>query len=64
MRNDIGLGELSDTVHPYPTFAYAARRAADQYYVRKQKRWMSRLVQRWHRYRGKIPNYVGTDEVI
>ena len=64
MRNGIGLRELSDTIHPYPTLSLGARRAADQYYVRTHKRWMSRLVQKWHRYRGEIPDYVGTEEVI
>jgi pyruvate/2-oxoglutarate dehydrogenase complex dihydrolipoamide dehydrogenase (E3) component len=31
MQHDIGLGELADVIHPYPTFAEAIRRVGDQY---------------------------------
>jgi pyruvate/2-oxoglutarate dehydrogenase complex dihydrolipoamide dehydrogenase (E3) component len=64
MKNDVELGQLSDTIHPYPTLALGARRAADQYYLRSHKRWMSQWVKRFWRYQGKIPEYVGSGEVV
>ncbi len=64
MKNGLRLSKISDTVHPYPTLLLGARRAADQYYVRLQEKWMSRLVRFIFRYKGKIPEYVGSRTVL
>ncbi len=64
MKNGLKLSKISDTIHAYPTLLLGARRAADQYYVRLQKRWMANLVRRLFGYRGEIPSYVGTREVL
>ncbi len=31
MKHGIGLGKIAATIHVYPTFAEAARKAGDQY---------------------------------
>ncbi|MFQ5864229.1 MAG: dihydrolipoyl dehydrogenase family protein [bacterium] len=64
MKNGIKLSKISDTIHPYPTLLLGARRAADQYYVRLQKKWMSRLIRFIFRYKGEIPSFVGSNEVL
>ncbi|MFQ5707275.1 MAG: dihydrolipoyl dehydrogenase family protein [bacterium] len=64
MKNGLKLTKISDTVHPYPTMLLGARRAADQYYVRLQKRWMSRLIRLIFRYQGEIPSYVGSGSIL
>ncbi len=64
MKQGIGLPALAGTIHPYPTLLLGVRRAADQDLLRRQKRWMVRLVRALYRYRGRIPDYVGRDEVL
>ncbi len=64
MKNGLKISKISDTVHAYPTMLLGARRAADQYYVRLQKRWMANLIKKIFRYQGEIPAYVGTREVL
>jgi pyruvate/2-oxoglutarate dehydrogenase complex dihydrolipoamide dehydrogenase (E3) component len=64
MKNGIKLSQISDTIHAYPTMLLGARRAADQYYVRLQKKWMSRLIRFIFRYKGEIPAFVGSNEVL
>ncbi|MCH7639627.1 MAG: FAD-dependent oxidoreductase [Bacteroidetes bacterium] len=55
MRNGVSLKALADTIHPYPSYGLAARRAADQWYARLQSPWAIRLLQRVFRYRGQVP---------
>lgn len=64
MKNKIKLSQISDTIHPYPTMLLGARRAADQYYIHLQKKWMSRLIRFVFRYQGEIPSFVGSNEVL
>ncbi len=64
MKNGLKLAKISDTIHAYPTLLLGARRAADQYYVRLQKRWMANLVRRVFGYQGEVPGYVGSGEVL
>ncbi len=56
MRNRVTLRSMADTIHPYPTYALGNRRAADQWYVRKQSRTFVRLLQMIFGYRGQLPN--------
>ncbi len=64
MKNGLKLTKIADTIHAYPTMLLGARRAADQYYVRLQKRWMAGLIKKVFRYNGEIPDYVGTKAVL
>ncbi len=64
MKNGIKLSKISDTIHAYPTMLLGARRAADQFYVRMQKRWMAELIRKFFGYGGVIPDYVGTKTVL
>ncbi|MEZ4702299.1 MAG: FAD-dependent oxidoreductase [Rhodothermales bacterium] len=57
MRNGISLRQLADTIHPYPTYALGARRAADQWYVRKQSAGFVKLLQFLFRYKGQVNAY-------
>ena len=55
IRNRIRLPDLSQTVHPYPTYGQAIQRVSDQWYVRRASPATIRLLQRLFRYRGTIP---------
>lgn len=55
LRNKLTLRKIADTIHPYPTFALGDRRAADQWYIRKQSPTLVRWLQRIFRYRGQLP---------
>ncbi len=63
MKNGLKLSKISDTIHAYPTMLLGARRAADQFYVRLQKRWMIRLFKTILGFRGEIPAYIGSKEI-
>ncbi len=54
MRNGITLRQIADTIHPYPTYGLAVRRAADQWYARKQSTTFTRLLQKVFGYRGPV----------
>ena len=58
MRNGITLRKMADTIHPYPTYGLGARRAADQWYVRKQSPTLTKFLQRVFKYRGPVNEYV------
>lgn len=64
MRNGLSLKALADTIHPYPSYGLAARRAADQWYARLQFPWAIRLLQRVFRYRGQVPPEVDTQRIV
>jgi pyruvate/2-oxoglutarate dehydrogenase complex dihydrolipoamide dehydrogenase (E3) component len=63
MKNRIPLRKIADTIHPYPTYALGARRAADQWYVQKRAPWMTRLIKAVFRYRGPVIEF-GDDEIL
>jgi len=56
VRNGITLRQIADTIHPYPTYGLGNRRAADQWYVRKQSPTLVRWIQRIFGYRGQLPD--------
>lgn len=58
MRNGITLRQMADTIHAYPTYALGARRAADQWYVRKQSVALVKFLKFFFRYRGPVNEYV------
>lgn len=55
MKNGVTLRKMADTIHPYPSYGLGARRAADQWYIKSQSEWMTKLIQKVFRYRGKRP---------
>ena len=55
MQHGIRLPKISSTIHPYPTFALAARHAADLYWREKASKKLVRWLQRIFGYSGKIP---------
>lgn len=58
MRNGITLRQMADTIHAYPTYGLGARRAADQWYVRKQSPALVKFLKLVFRYRGPVNEYV------
>lgn len=54
MRHGLTLRQISDTIHPYPTYGLGVRRAADQWYAQKQSPTLIRLLQVVFRYRGPV----------
>lgn len=58
MRNGITLRQMADTIHAYPTYGLGARRAADQWYVRKQSAGLVKFLKLIFRYRGPVNEYV------
>ncbi len=63
IKNGVTMRNLADTIHPYPTYALGARRAADQWYVQKQSAWITRWIQRIFGYRGPVLEF-GPDEIV
>ena len=55
MQHGLPLPKLSSTIHPYPTFALAARHAADLYWREKASKTLVRWLQRIFGYSGAIP---------
>ena len=64
MRNKVTLRNMADTIHPYPTYALGNRRAADQWYVRKQSRIFVRLLKLLFRYHGQLPDTSDPNRIV
>lgn len=64
MRNGITLRQMSDTIHPYPSYALGNRRAADQWYVRKQSGALVGLLQFFFGYQGKPPETGDSEKIV
>ncbi len=54
MKNGVTLRTLSDTIHPYPSYGLAARRAADQWYAQKQSTTFTKILQTVFGYDGPV----------
>ncbi len=46
MKNGVSMRGIADTIHPYPTWALGARRAADQWYIKNQSEWSVKLIKK------------------
>jgi pyruvate/2-oxoglutarate dehydrogenase complex dihydrolipoamide dehydrogenase (E3) component len=64
MKHGISLRKIADTIHPYPTYGLGVRRAADQWYIKNQSEWMSKLVKTAFRYQGEIPDLSDKDRIV
>jgi len=64
MRKGITLRHIADTIHPYPTYGLGVRRAADQWYVKNQSEWMSKLVKKVYGYRGNVPDLSDKSRIV
>ncbi len=64
MRNGITLRQMSDTIHPYPTYALGNRRAADQWYVKKQSGTLVGLLKFFFGYKGEMPDTSDPDRIV
>lgn len=54
MEEGVGLGELSDLIHPYPTMSEGIRRAADEYRRGQLTPTVRRWLDRWFRLARKL----------
>lgn len=54
MKHGLSLRNIADTIHPYPSYGLAARRAADQWYVQKQSPTLVKVLQFVFGYRGPV----------
>jgi pyruvate/2-oxoglutarate dehydrogenase complex dihydrolipoamide dehydrogenase (E3) component len=64
MKNGVSLRQIADTIHPYPTYGLGARRAADQWYARKQFPVAIKAVQKLFGYRGPAPQPVDPERIV
>jgi len=64
MTNGVSLRQIADTIHPYPTYALGARRAADQWYARKQYPAVIGTVQKLFGYQGPEPREIDPDRIV
>ncbi len=64
MKNKVTLRQMADTIHPYPTYGFGNRRAADQWYVRKQSLTMVKWLQWIFGYRGQLPDLSDPEKIV
>jgi len=64
MRNGVSLRKIADTIHAYPTYGLGVRRAADQWYVRKQSVGLVKLLKLLFRYRGQLPDLSDPKRIV
>lgn len=63
-RNKVTLRQMADTIHPYPTYGLGNRRAADQWYVRKQSRALVKVLQLLFGYKGILPDTSNPNRIV
>ena len=64
LREVAAIKQMSDTIYPYPTYAFGNRRAADQWYVKKQSRGLTRLFQVLFRLKGRLPDFSDPERIV
>lgn len=64
IKNKVSLRNIADTMHPYPTYGLGNRRAADQWYVRKQSVLFVKILKMLFGYRGQLPDLSDKERII
>jgi pyruvate/2-oxoglutarate dehydrogenase complex dihydrolipoamide dehydrogenase (E3) component len=64
MKGGVSLRQIADTIHPYPTYGLAARRAADQWYARKQYPVIVDGLKKLFGLRGETPPPPDPDRIV
>lgn len=64
MKAGAPLRTIADTIFPYPVYAHAVRRAADQWYVRKQFPAVVRTLQKVRGLHGTVPPPPDPDRIV
>jgi pyruvate/2-oxoglutarate dehydrogenase complex dihydrolipoamide dehydrogenase (E3) component len=64
MKNGVTLRNIADTIYPYPGYGLGARRAADQWYVRRQSVGVVKWIKRIFGYRGPLPDLSDPDKIV
>jgi pyruvate/2-oxoglutarate dehydrogenase complex dihydrolipoamide dehydrogenase (E3) component len=54
IEHNLSLRDISQTMHPYPTYGLGVRRLADQYLVQNQPSWLLRAFNSIFGYRGDV----------
>jgi pyruvate/2-oxoglutarate dehydrogenase complex dihydrolipoamide dehydrogenase (E3) component len=64
LKHGITLRNIADTIHAYPTYTLGVRRAADQWYVRKQSLGLVKTLKFLFRFRGSLPDLSDPDRIV
>jgi len=64
IKNKILLRNIANTMHPYPTYGLGNRRAADQWYVRKQSVTIVKILKVLFGYRGQLPDLSDRERIV
>jgi pyruvate/2-oxoglutarate dehydrogenase complex dihydrolipoamide dehydrogenase (E3) component len=64
LRHGVTLRQIAGTIHPYPTYGLGNRRAADQWYVRRQSPIFVKWLQRIFGYRGSLPDTSDPNRIV
>jgi pyruvate/2-oxoglutarate dehydrogenase complex dihydrolipoamide dehydrogenase (E3) component len=64
VRNGVSLRKIADTIHAYPTYGLGVRRAADQWYVRKQSVGLVKMLKFFFGYRGQLPDLSDPERIV
>lgn len=64
IKNGVSMRGIADTIHPYPSWALGARRAADQWYIKNQSEWSVKLIKKVFGYSGEIPDFSDPDRIV
>ncbi len=64
VKNGITLRKIAETIHPYPTYILGNRRAADQWFIKKQSRLFVKALQTIFNYKGSLPDTSDPDRII
>lgn len=54
IEHNLSLRDISQTMHPYPTYGLGVRRLADQYLIQNQPSWLLRAFNSVFGYRGDV----------
>lgn len=63
-RNGVSLRKVADTIHAYPTYGLGVRRAADQWYVRKQSVGLVKMLKFIFGYQGQLPDLSDPERIM
>lgn len=64
MKSGLTLRNVADTIHPYPTYGLANRRAADQWYIQSQSVALVKWIQRLRGFQGPLPDLSDKERIV
>ena len=64
MKSGLSLRNVADTIHPYPTYGLANRRAADQWYIQSQSVALVKWIQRLRGFQGPLLDLSDKERIV